>query len=241
MLENFQPYLRSFSEKNNSVCLLKEMMDPNFYSAKGRPTYSSKMSTFVLLLRYTSVQAYKILLKAFPLLSFSLLKRLKKGKFGGMKALKIMLDKGEISKDVVLMSDKMYLQKEVQYISREYVGADEDGSIYKCVVVLMVQGLQKSSVFVIKACPKVKVVGHRLANEISTSMSSLAENGCKVGAVVTDNPCANVNAFKHLTKMHPSSDSHCIEVPKNLTKMYLFLTVCALSRIYTITCLMQRS
>ena len=42
----------------------------------------------------------------------------------------------------------------------------------------------------------------------------------KVRTVVTDNHKAIVSAFKHSTKMHPSSNSHCIEVPKNLTKTY---------------------
>ena len=59
-----------------------------------------------------------------------------------MKALKILLDKDKISRDVVLMADKMYLQKGVQYNSGEYVDADEGGSLYKGVVVLMVQGLK---------------------------------------------------------------------------------------------------
>ena len=139
-----------------------------------------------------------------------------------MKALKIMLDKSEISRYVVLMADEMYLQKGVPYSSGEDVGADEDGSLYKGVVVLMVLGLQKSSVFVIKASPKVKVDGHRLPNKISTSKSSLAEDGIKVRAVVTDNHSTNVSAFTHLTKMHRSSGLHCTKVPKNLTKTYLF-------------------
>ena len=120
------------------------------------------------------------------------------------------------------MVGKMYLQKGVQYNSGEYIGADEDGSLCKGVVVLMVQGLQKSSVIVIKACPEVKVDGHWLANQISTSISCLAENGFKVRTVVTDNHSANASAFKHLTKMHPSSSSYCIKVfSKNLTKTYL--------------------
>ena len=58
-----------------------------------------------------------------------------------MKALKILLDKREISRDVVLMADEMYLQKGVQYSSGDYVGADEDVSLYKLVAVLMMQGL----------------------------------------------------------------------------------------------------
>ena len=63
-----------------------------------------------------------------------------------MKALKILFIKDKMPRDVVLMVDQMYLQKVVQYISGEYNGADR--SLYKGMVVLMVQGLQKSSVFV---------------------------------------------------------------------------------------------
>ena len=75
---------------------------------------------------------------AFPLGSFLCLNPYKSG-FGAMKALKILLDKDKISRDVVLMADQMYLQKEVQHNSGEYVGAD--GSLYKGMVVPMVQGL----------------------------------------------------------------------------------------------------
>ena len=75
-----------------------------------------------------------------------------------MKALKNLLDKGKISSDVVLMADEMYLQKGLQYSAKEYVGADKDGSLYKEVVVLIVQGLQKS--FVVKACLEAKVEDH---------------------------------------------------------------------------------
>ena len=54
-----------------------------------------------------------------------------------MKALKILLDKGEMPSDVVLMADKMYLRKGtgLRYSYGGYVGADEDGSlytVYKC-------------------------------------------------------------------------------------------------------------
>ena len=75
-----------------------------------------------------------------------------------MSALEILLNKDKISRDVVLMVDEMYLQKGVQYISEEHVGAD--GSLYKGKVVLMVQGIEKSSVVVIKAFPEVKADGH---------------------------------------------------------------------------------
>ena len=83
------------------MCVLKEMIDPNFYSAKARSTYSSEMIKLALLLRYTSAQAYKILLKEFSLPSFSLLKRLKQGGFDAMKALTIFLDRDKTPRDVV--------------------------------------------------------------------------------------------------------------------------------------------
>ena len=85
------------------------MMDPSFYSAKARSTYSSKMIKLALLLAYTSAQAYKILLKEFSLPPFSLLKRLKHSGFDAMKALTIFLDRDKTPRGVVLMADEFYL------------------------------------------------------------------------------------------------------------------------------------
>ena len=140
------------------------------------------------------------------------------------------------------MADEMYLQKKVQYNSGDYVDADEDGSLYKGVVVLMVQGPKIFSI-----CYKSlsgSESGWSQAHKRNFNIyciSSFAKNGFKVRPVVTDNHSANVSTFKHLTKMHPSSASHYIEVPKYCQKRIFSLTVCTLSRIYTITCLMRRS
>ena len=65
-----------------------------------------------LLLRYTSTQAYKLLLEQFPLPSLSLLKKLNKNGMEPVKAVKVLLDQGEIG-DVVLLFDEIYLQKDV--------------------------------------------------------------------------------------------------------------------------------
>ena len=66
------------------------------------------------------------------------------------------------------------------------------------------------------------------ASQISISISCVAENGFKVRTVViapmsrhSSSHSANVKAFKHFTKMHPSSSSHCTEVPKKMTKTHL--------------------
>ena len=61
----------------------------------------------VLDLRYTSLQACKLLLKKFPLPY--------QGGVDALKSLKVLQDKGEISNELILMSDEMYLQQAAQY------------------------------------------------------------------------------------------------------------------------------
>ena len=51
------------------------------------------------------------MLEKFPLPSFSLLARIQQGGIDSIKAIKLLLEKGKISKDVVLMADEMYLDK----------------------------------------------------------------------------------------------------------------------------------
>ena len=53
-----------------------------------------------------------------------------------VKALKLLREKGEISEDIILMVDEMFLQKSTQYQGGEYVGADEDGNLCKGMVAL---------------------------------------------------------------------------------------------------------
>ena len=66
------------------------------------------------------------MLETLPLPSFSLLRKLKQGNLDSLKAVKYMLDAEQISKDVIVMVDEMYLQKSVQYVGGDYVGSDKD-------------------------------------------------------------------------------------------------------------------
>ena len=59
----------------------------------------------------------------------------------------------DISSDIVLMVDEMYLQKGTQFHGGECIGAVEDGNLYKGIVVLMIAGLKKPIPYAIKACP----------------------------------------------------------------------------------------
>ena len=122
------------------------------------------------------------------------------------------------------MADEMYLQKCTQFHGGEYIGADMEGHLYKGVVALMIQGLKKSTSFVIKALPETKITGELLAQHISECISCLSKVGFNVRAVVTDNHSTNVNAFKCLLYTYGTNDSKLfIQHPDNNTKTYLFV------------------
>ena len=148
MLINLAPHVRNFSEQN-PYSLIEELENRRNYKPKGHPPLSSEMIRYALLLRYTSLQSYKLLLEKCPLPSISLLNKLQQGGVDAFKAVKILREKQEISDDVILMADEMYLQKCTQFHGGEYIGADVEGNLYKGVVALMIQGLKKSISFVI--------------------------------------------------------------------------------------------
>ena len=75
MLENFPQYMKNVVEEHpNSI--LQELQKRQYYKPKGRHSFSVELIRYALLLRYTSHQAYKLLLEKFPLPSFSLLEKI---------------------------------------------------------------------------------------------------------------------------------------------------------------------
>ena len=155
------------------------------------------MIWYVLHLRYTSLQANKLLLEKFPMLSLPLLNKIQQGGVDALKALKTVHEKGSFSCDCILMIDEMYLRKPAQYQSEEYVGVDEEG-----ITVFMVVGLKQSIPFVVQAIPEVIFNGHWLVEKISDNIDNLIEFGLCVRSIqVTDNHSANVNAFSALIKI----------------------------------------
>ena len=114
--------IKASQNKNN---LLDEMYEQMQFKPKGRPPYSADMIRYALLLRYTSLQAYNLLLDKFPLPSISLLKRIKKGGVDSIKAIVKLREDGKISPHIVLMVDEVFLQKGTQYQGGEYFGLDE--------------------------------------------------------------------------------------------------------------------
>ena len=139
---NWKIFLKN-NVKNDSYEILEELQKRRYYKPKGRPPYSAAIIRYALLLRYTSLQAYKLLLQRFQLPSISLLNKLQAGGTDTIKSLKFLLEKGEISRDIIIMFDEMYLQKCTQYHGGTYEGANEEGELYKGVVVFMITGLKK--------------------------------------------------------------------------------------------------
>ena len=92
------------------------------------------------------------------------------------------------------------MQKSAQYQSGQYVGVDEEGNLYKGIVVFMVAGLKQSIPFVVQAIPEMTFNEQWLAEKISDNIDNLIEIVLYVRGIVTDNHSANVNAFSLIQK-----------------------------------------
>ena len=111
--------------KGTTILLLWKVL-PNQTDQMVNFTPNMKIMLFLmqyaLLLRYTSLQSYKLLLDEFPLPSISLLNKIKEGNIDALKAAKLLLENSSISKDIVVLFDEMYLQKCVEYCGGEFFG-----------------------------------------------------------------------------------------------------------------------
>ena len=220
-LENFPSHIRTFHDGSLRFPFIDELNERRNMHSKGKsPPYSAELLRYAMLLRHTSAQSYRLLLKKFPLPSFSLLEKLHKGGVDAVKAITALREENKISKDIVLMLDEMYLQKQQQYFAGELIGADEDDNLYKGIVCFMVAGLKQSVPYVVKTCPEIKIEGEWLKDQILTVLASLTEAGFNVRAVVADNHSTNVSAFKQLLK--DSSDGLSFLNPQSQQRIYCF-------------------
>ena len=152
--ENFPSYVRNFFEvKKLPDDTLSELELIRYKKTVDKSKYSVNMLRYALLLRYTSVQAYKLMLEQFPLPSLRLLKKLTEGGIEPLKATKVLLEQRKIGTDVVLLLDEVYLQKYSQYQDEKLVGAVNERNMHKGVMAFMLNSLKKSIPFVIKAIP----------------------------------------------------------------------------------------
>ena len=119
-----------------------------------------------------------------------------------MKAAKVLEEQGKIGTDVVLLLDEVYLQIDSQYQDEKLVGADNEGNLYKGVMIFMINSLEKSIHFAIKAIPEIKIEGKCLSEHIDNWITSLNSVGFNIFAVISDNHSINVLAFKYLFSIY---------------------------------------
>ena len=164
ILQNFPPYIKNFSENKSesqfqSDNILDELIKIRYKKPNDGSKFSKGLVQFSLMLRYTSASSYKLMLQHLPLPSISYLSSLCQGSLDPIKAIKILHEKQKIDKDVVLLMDEMYLQKEVQYQEGKLFGSNEEGTMFRGIMTFMVVGLRNNVPFVIKAIPESKIEG----------------------------------------------------------------------------------
>ena len=222
MIANIITHMQNVTS-DTEYSLLDELKERKNFKPKGRPPYSTGMLRFALHLRYTSAQAYRLLLEKFPLPSFSLLNKLQKGGVDAVKAIKMLKDKGHMSKKVILIIDEMFLQKCAQYQAGVYTGTDVSGELYKGILSFMITGLKKNIPYVVQSIPEITFTGKWLADKIADCVQTLHDAGFSVRGVVTDDHSTNVNAFSTLRKEYKSDSPYYFIHPSNPNqKIYLF-------------------
>ena len=104
MIQNFPNHIKL--EGKQTFNILEELKELKFMKKR---IFSSNVIRYSLVLRYTSLQTYPLLIKEFPFPSFFLLKKINEGQLDAVKCAKPLKSLEKISEDVVLMFDEMYL------------------------------------------------------------------------------------------------------------------------------------
>ena len=222
-IENFPPYIRCRAHDFPVLTVLEELHSISHMKPKGRPPYSAETLRYCLLLRYSSRQAYSLLLNEMALPSFSLLQKLSKGSLDALKVAKALLEDGKISRDIVLLFGEMYLQKSSQYHSGQYLRTDEAGEFYKGIVCFMIVGLCANVPTVVKAVPEITDNGDFIVCHLVDVIQNLTKIGFKVRATVCDDHSSNVNAYNQLTARYGSPDCYYIEFPSHGITLKIYL------------------
>ena len=232
ILLNLASYIHNFTDMDNVIPnpdnipkdIMDELLQLRYKKGHKKNRFSANLLRYSLLLYYTSPQAYRMLLEQFPFPSITYLRKLCQGGVEPLKACKVLLEQGKMDKDVVLMLDEIYLQKEEQYSGGTRTGADVDGKLFKGVMTFMIISLKKSIPFVVKAIPEIKIEGKWLSDQIDSVIKSISkESGLQVRAVVADNHSTNISAYNHLIKSYGNpSNPYTITHPSNNKIIYLF-------------------
>ena len=160
MMQNFPNYIRL--EREQTLSILEKLKELKF---KKKRIFSSNVIRYSLL-RYTSLQTYRLLMKEFPFPSLSLLKKITEGQLDAVKCAKSLKSQGVISEDVVLMFDEMYLQKCEEYCGGEIIGANENNELYKRLLSFMIVGLKENVPYIIKSVLERNIDGKWIKEQV---------------------------------------------------------------------------
>ena len=128
--------------------------------------FSCNVIRYSLLLRYTSLQTYRLLMKEFPFLFLSLQKKITEGQLDAVKCVKSLKSQGVISEDVVLMFGEIYLQKCEEYCGGEIIDTNKNNELYKGLLSFMIVWLKKNAPYIIKSAPERKIDGKWIKKQI---------------------------------------------------------------------------
>ena len=157
-LENLVTYIKNAIEARSLKSeVIEELLSVELMKKKGRPKYSSEIMRFALLLRTTSRSAYDFMKNFLPLPSDSVLSSLKRGNIDCVKALEVLLDRGEVDHDIALLIDEMHLQQSSQYDGGDLIGQNTDGELYKGILCYMVVSLKKCVPYILHSVPVTKL------------------------------------------------------------------------------------
>ena len=190
MPENFPSHFQTLFCQNKTVFdELKEVR------LKMSAVYAPDIIRFALMLQYTSVQSYKLLLDEFQLPSLLQLQKIVTGDIDAAKSAKLLKDKEKISSDVCFIFDKMYLQKCEEYTGVQLISATTNGELYKGIVSFMIIGIKQNTPYIIKSVPEIKIHADWLKNEIIECLKVLTDCGFKVHMIISNNHPHNTSAY----------------------------------------------
>ena len=127
------------------------------------------------MLRYTSVESYKLLSDEFRLPSLPLLRKTVTGDRDAAKSAKLLKDEGKISSNVCLIFDKLYLQKCEEYTGGQPFGTPTNDELYKGIVSFMLIGIKQNTPYIIKSVPEKKIHADWLKNDIMGCLKVLTD------------------------------------------------------------------
>ena len=122
MLENFPVYFKS--ERQKFFSIFREL---KLFQLK-KSNYSRYVMQYALLLRYTSLLSYRLLLEQIGIVSFAingLLNKLKEGKLDSFSVANLLREYGIISQHVILLFDKFCSMKCTEF-SRKLIEMNSD-------------------------------------------------------------------------------------------------------------------